>query len=132
MGGGILGGSLVSIQEGIGEYMNSNSAFDIAQDIILALHGRISELEAKLTVATQVNEVHQHNEREMEEELNRWRKMVTKSGMAREFGKLIDDSKQYVSEKWGKVGTVDGQHEIYYQQGIQEGLRRAIRLINGE
>lgn len=58
--------------------MNSNSAFDIAQDIILALHGRISELETKLTAALNTIEVYESIERDMEKSIREWRSELAK------------------------------------------------------
>ena len=52
--------------------MNSNSAFDIVQDIILTLHGRIAELEIKLETALNTIEIYESIEKDMEKAIKEW------------------------------------------------------------
>jgi len=52
--------------------MNSNSAFDIVQDIILTLHGRIAELEIKLEAALNTIEIYESIEKDMEKAIKEW------------------------------------------------------------
>lgn len=58
--------------------MNSNTAFDIVQDIILALHGRISELEMKYQAALHTIEVYESIEKDMEKTIAEWKNELAK------------------------------------------------------
>ncbi len=90
---------------------------------LLALNGRIVELSNQLETARQAIEVYEFTIKEMEEEIVRWQKLVTKTGMIREFGKLIDDCKEEKSKQPSNAIFFDGQIE---------GLRKAIGLIKAE